>query len=219
MRVWRRRYYDLFSLIYDVIIALHSRDKSARLRRFLLEKAGLIQGQRLLDICTGTGAVALRAGRLLGGAGLAVGVDFSWGMLKKASQKAWENNVQANFVLADVSRLPFQNARFDVVTCSHAMYELDPATRQAALLEVRRVLVPGGVFIMMEHMEPSNPLIRLLYNIRLASMGSSENKEFARDERPFLSQYFDDVVLEVAPGGRSKIIRGISPPRDSENMS
>ncbi len=209
MRRWRRRYYDLFSLFYDPIIALHSKDKSARLRRFLLERAGIAPGQKVLDICTGTGAVALMAGRMLKGNGVATGVDFSQGMLRKAREKARKQGINVHFVLADVSKLPFLNESFHIVTCSHAMYELDPSTREGALLEAKRVLVPGGVFIMMEHMEPSSPFIRFLYHIRLATMGSPENREFAMDERPFLSRYLEDVRLEPAPQGRSKVVRGI----------
>jgi len=211
MKKWRRFYYDIFSIFYDRIIALHSRDKSARLREFLLEKSGVAPGDKLLDICTGTGAVALKAGQVLANSGVAVGVDFSRGMLEKASQKAVHSGLKVYFVLADTAALPFPSGAFDVVTCSHAMYELSPETRQATLAEVRRVLVPGGVFIMMEHMQPSKPLIRFLYQVRLASMGSLDNREFARDERPFLRQFFQNVTLEAAPGGRSKIVRGTRP--------
>ncbi len=211
MKRWRRFYYDIFSHFYDAIIALHSRDKSASLRDFLLDRSTLAPGQDLLDICTGTGAVALRAAQKLGSEGTAVGVDFSRGMLQRARQKAAAKGIQAHFVQADVADLPFFKETFHVVTCSHAMYELTPETRNAALSEARRVLVPGGIFIMMEHMAPKQPLVRFLYNLRLASMGSSQNREFARDERPFIKPFFKEVKMETAPGGRSKIIRGIKP--------
>ena len=61
MRRSRRAYYDLFSHFYDFVITLQSKDRSAALRNFLLDKAGVAEGGRLLDICTGTGAVVLRA--------------------------------------------------------------------------------------------------------------------------------------------------------------
>ncbi|WP_457756367.1 class I SAM-dependent methyltransferase [Thermodesulfatator indicus] len=210
MKRFRRRYYDLFSHLYDKIIALHSQDKRALLRELLVEKTGLKPGGSLIDLCTGTGAVAITASKVAGKEGLVIGVDFSLGMLKKAHQKA--KTIKATnlyFVLADVARLPFADKSFDAVTCSHAMYELDPLTREAALKEAYRVLKPGGCFAMMEHCEPKHPFIRLLYYIRLASMGSTENRAFARDERPFLARYFEDVKLEVTPTGGSKIIRGI----------
>ena len=208
MKRWRRSYYDIFSLFYDRIIAMHSSDKSAYLRDFLLKKSEVSSGQRLLDICTGTGAVAIKAYERLRGAGFVVGVDFSRGMLKRAADKVTGAGENISFVLADTAELPFKNRTFHVVTCSHAMYELDPETRDLTLREVVRVLVPGGRFIMMEHMEPSKFFVRLLYRIRLAAMGSSANREFALDERPVLARFFQDVKLEKAPTGRSKIVYG-----------
>ncbi len=209
MKRWRRKYYDLFSHFYDQIIALHSRDKREALRELIVKKAGFRPGARLLDLCTGTGAVALTAGRIAQGKGMVVGVDFSQGMLQRARQKALAQGLyHVSFVLANVGELPFASNTFDAVTCSHAMYELDPQTRDAALAEACRVLKPGGRFAMMEHCEPQNPFIRLLYYIRLASMGSPENRKFARNEVPFLARFFQNVRLELTPTGGSKLILG-----------
>ena len=207
MKRFRRYYYDLFSTVYDRVIALHSKDKSARLRRFLIEKSTFGPGQKLLDVCTGTGAVAHEAARYSRGEGAVVGVDFSMGMLRVARRKSM-GQLFPIFVLSDVTALPFREESFNVVTCSHAMYELDPETRRKALSEFRRVLVRGGRFIMMEHTAPSSPFVRFFYNIRLMTMGSSGNRAFARDERPEIARFFKDVRLELAPGGRSKIVYG-----------
>ncbi len=207
MKRFRRIYYDFFSRFYDKVIALHSKDKSARLRRFLIEKSGFRPGQNLLDVCTGTGAVALEASRLSNGTGLVVGLDFSMGMLKKACSKA-RSRGNIMFVLGDVAAIPFKDQSFHVVTCSHAMYELSAKTRRHALSEIERVLRPGGCFIMMEHTEPKAPFVRFLYRLRIRSMGSSGNRAFAVDERPELKRFFKNVRLEYAPGGRSKVVYG-----------
>ncbi len=207
MKRWRRRYYDFFSYFYDQIIALHSRDRSALLRRFLLEKTGVRKGTYLLDLCTGTGAVALTAARFVSENGLIIGVDFSEGMLKRAQRKARSlGHPRLFWILAHVGELPLASHTFDVVTCSHAMYELDPPSREATLREIKRVLKPGGVFGMMEHCEPQNPFIRLLYYLRLLSFGSRENRSFARDERPYLKRYFSSVERILSPSGNSKLL-------------
>ena len=207
MKGLRRKYYDIFSNFYDKIIALHSKDRSQRLRRYLIEKSGFRPGQYLLDACTGTGSVALEAARFSKGKGVVAGVDFSIGMLSKAVKKA-SGIGNVFFVLSDVGTLSFKDDTFHVVTCSHAMYELSPQTRQAALSQFRRVLRPGGRFIMMEHTPPSSPVIKFLYQLRILSMGSAGNREFAKDERRELSMFFKDVVLEIVPGGRSKVVYG-----------
>ncbi len=224
MKRFRRVYYDLFSRWYDRVIAMHSGDASARARDFLVERAGVSAGGRVLDLCTGTGAVALRARRATGPSGLVVGLDFSTGMIGRARAKAGAGQPPASpeaeenrapvppglgFVVGDASRLPFGDGSFDVVTCSHAMYELSPEVRDGALAEARRVLRPGGRFVMMEHTEPSHPVTRFLYGVRLAAMGSAKNRDFARDERPFLGRHFADVTLELSSTARSKLVRGV----------
>lgn len=113
---FRRAYYDLFSHVYDRVIALHSGDASARLRDLLIGRTGIKAGGRLLDLCTGTGAVAVRAQAAVEPGGLAVGVDFSAGMIHRACAKARQTGVaNVTFVVGDAARLPFANASFDAV--------------------------------------------------------------------------------------------------------
>ena len=61
---------------------------------------------------------------------------------------------------------------------------------------------------MMEHTKPKNPLIKIMYYLRLMSMGSAENKIFARDETKTLREVFINVSLEISPTGGSKLISG-----------
>ena len=205
----RRRYYDVFSLFYDRIIALHSRDSAANLRKFLVRKSGVGRGGSLLDICTGTGAVPLAAAAMYNGDIQVTGLDFSAGMLKKAYSRAEQiPGVKIDFVQADASAMPFEHSTFNAITCSHAMYELQPEVRKKVLAEALRVLVHGGCFAMMEHCEPKKPLIRFLYRLRLSGLGHGATLDFARDEVPYLSRYFSNVTMEFAPGGRSKVICG-----------
>ena len=220
MSRFRRAYYDVFSGFYDLIIRLHSRDDGASLRDFLVESSGLEHGDTHLDICTGTGSVALRASTTVGEqGGKVIAVDFSRGMLKKARQKIKDRGLKnVHMVKADVGSLPFKEGTFDVITCSHAMYELPADVRRKSLGEVKRALKTGGSFVMMEHEIPKKPFIRFLYYVRLTSMGSFENRQFARDEIPELEKYLTNIRKSLSPTGKSKLISGdkspdfISPP-------
>jgi demethylmenaquinone methyltransferase/2-methoxy-6-polyprenyl-1,4-benzoquinol methylase len=206
----RRFYYDLFSHFYDTIIDLHSGDKSAALREYLVESSGIGPGDSVLDICTGTGSVAMRASKAVReGGGKVVALDFSLGMLRKTARKVRERDLDGVFpVQADVSHLPFPEGSFDCVTCSHAMYELTARARENGLGEIRRVLKEGRRFFMMEHEVPEKPFIRSLYHIRLLTMGSGQNREFAKDETAELSEHFSDIRKTSSPTGRSKLISG-----------
>jgi demethylmenaquinone methyltransferase/2-methoxy-6-polyprenyl-1,4-benzoquinol methylase len=207
---FRRLYYDLFSHVYDRVIALHSGDASAGVREFLIERTGVGPSGRVLDLCTGTGAVALRARQATGPAGLAVGLDFSPGMIRKAREKVQAGGLEGvALVVGDAACLPFASESFDAVTCSHAMYELHPEARERTLREAHRVLRTGGQFLMMEHCEPTRPVARFLYRVRLGALGSASSRDFARDEGPYLRALFSDVRQELSPTGRSKLIRGV----------
>lgn len=211
MKRFRRFYYDMFSHFYDLIIRLHSKDESSALRDFLIKKTGIGPGDRVLDICTGTGAVVMVGHKVIVPKGFVVGLDFSYGMLSKAREKAKKKGLSALYlVMGDVGEMPFKGDVFECVTCSHSMYELKPETRMNALNEICRVLKENGRFFMMEHCRPSNPFIRLLYYVRLMSMGSPENRDFAEDEVPVIKRFFKDVKKELSPGGKSKLASGVN---------
>jgi SAM-dependent methyltransferase len=98
---------------------------------------------RLLEVGVGTGRVALplhRRGRAI------VGVDLSPPMLERYRAKAAAEGLPPPAVLrADVTRLPFGDARFQAVIEAHLLH-LVPAWERA-LAEARRVLAPGGVLL------------------------------------------------------------------------
>lgn len=205
MRRFRRRYYDVFSTFYDRFVALHSRDKGGLARRFLADQVAARSCGSVLDICTGTASLLSVLQEKVGCGGHVIGLDFSHGMLRVARKKT---NQFANIALveADAGCLPFAAVVFDAVTCSHAFYELKGEVRERALGEIVRVLKPNGAFLMMEHDVPANPVVRLLFYLRLASMGAAQAVNFLRHEREELRAYFGTVTQIVAPAGKSKVL-------------
>jgi ubiquinone/menaquinone biosynthesis C-methylase UbiE len=204
VRRFRQKYYDLFSKVYDRFVALHASDKQGVLRDILAEQTGAEPGDCVLDICTGTGA-ALRplAGRV-GAEGLVVGLDFSSGMLGAAREKT-RGDGQVCLVQADCGRLPFKAGVFSAVTCSHAFYELKGATQVNTLDEIKRCLKRGKPFLMMEHEVPENMLVRLLFHIRLMSMGRERALQILKHEAGFLKRHFRQVKKTAVVTGKSKI--------------
>ncbi|NWF94023.1 MAG: class I SAM-dependent methyltransferase [Syntrophaceae bacterium] len=205
----RQIYYDLFSRVYDFIIRLHSRDVEGSLRGFIIAKANLFEGDRALDLCTGTGSVAAKLAGQVGENGLVVGLDFSRGMLEKAKEKAFRMNLkQLHLVQANASQLPFKTSSFHGVTCSHAFYELKGKERAIAIAEVARVLRVGGRFCLMEHAKPEKLIARLLFYIRIFFLGASDAKKFLEEEEAVLGERFKNIGKEMSPTGQSKVIYG-----------
>jgi len=209
MRSLRQIYYDLFSKFYDLIIRLHSRDIEGSLRGFITEKANLSKGNKALDLCTGTGSVAVELTKGVGGEGLVVGLDFSRGMLEKANKKALRLHLnQIHLVQANASQLPFKESSFHGVTCSHAFYELKGEERKRAIDEVARILIDGGRFCLMEHAKPEKAFVRLLFYIRIFFLGSKDARKFLAEEGSIFGERFKNITKVMSPTGQSKLIYG-----------
>ena len=110
----------------------------------LIELAQLESGQKILDIATGTGLVALAAAKIVGASGKVTGVDFSVGMLKNAMQKQVSEGLQnVEFIEADAEYLSFENNTFDRILCSLAISYL--TNIPAALDKWYGFLKPDGI--------------------------------------------------------------------------
>lgn len=108
--------------------------------------AGLTAGENVLDLGTGTGAVAQRAATAVGPSGRVVGVDISPDMLAVARQRVTSLGFD-NITLREgrAESIPADEATFDVVLASLSMmYVID---REAAAREIARTLRPGGRFV------------------------------------------------------------------------
>src|SRR5262245_60257510 len=112
----------------------------------LLRHAGLRTGEQVLDLGTGTGAVARRAAALVGPGGRVVGVDISPEMLALARRgAAGLGLVGPTFLEGRAEAIPAEDASCDVVlACLSMMYVID---REAAARQIARVLKPGGRFV------------------------------------------------------------------------
>ena len=205
MRIGRQKYYDFFSNFYDFFIKVHAGRHRDETRKFLVDSSQLenTDRPRILDVCCGTGSVILALAEKYPGA-LATGYDFSSGMLQKAKDKAKCRGVA--FVQGDAARLAYGDDSFDVVCCSHAIYELKSQARKDALLEMKRVVKADGKVLIMEHEVPRNQVVRFLFHLRILMMGSADSKEFLRQDHSVYKNIFADVALSHTPSGKSKLI-------------
>jgi demethylmenaquinone methyltransferase/2-methoxy-6-polyprenyl-1,4-benzoquinol methylase len=122
---------------YDRYAALLSFGQDPRWRRFLVSRVDAGPGDRVLDVATGTGAVARELVRQKGCS--VVGVDQSAGMLAEARRRL---NGGVRLVHASAESLPFADGEFDGMTFTYLLrYVEDPA---ATLRELARVVRPGG---------------------------------------------------------------------------
>jgi ubiquinone/menaquinone biosynthesis C-methylase UbiE len=108
----------------------------------LVEHLELEPHQHLLDVCTGTGGVALTAAEKLI-QGKVTGIDLSSGMLQQAKNKAAERNLDnTQFKQMDLEHLEFEEATFDIATSSFGLFFLEDMTK--GLDNIASTVKPGG---------------------------------------------------------------------------
>src|SRR4051812_41150020 len=115
---------------------------------------------RALDLCCGTGdlLLALEAGR-----GAPVwGSDFCHPMLTSAVAKSSRRGFHSRVFESDALAIPARDASFDLLTVAFGFRNL--ANYEKGLLEMRRVLRPGGIAAILEFSQPPNPLFASVYN-------------------------------------------------------
>lgn len=161
---------DLFAEVaprYDLINDLQSLGLHRLWKRRLLGLAAIRPGERALDLCCGTGDIALA---LRAEGAEVVGVDFSEPMLDVARQRASRNPATQTvaFEQGDALRLRFPDGSFDVVTISYGLRNL--ADIPQGLAEMHRVLRPGGRLLILDFGKPEWPPFRWLYFQYLAHL-------------------------------------------------
>lgn len=145
--------FDRISGVYDRMnrVMTAGLDQTWRVRA--ADRVRLEPGQKALDLCCGTGDLALMLAERVGPTGHVIGADFSQPMLNLATKKAFNELVtQVDFQWADALDLPFEDESFDALTIAFGARNL--ADLPKGLSEMYRVLKPGGSLAILEITQP-----------------------------------------------------------------
>ena len=138
-----RERFDAIAHRYDLFNDLITQGQHRWWKRVLVRRADLREAERVLDLCCGTGDIALRCAQALPPGGRVYALDFSRNMLRIARSRKRRRGADMVYLGADALRLPFGDSRFDAVTVGYGLRNV--VDLEACLDEVRRVLRPGGV--------------------------------------------------------------------------
>ena len=157
---------NLFSAIarhYDLLNALLSLKRDSAWRRETVKASSVGLGSKVLDVCTGTGELALAYADKIGTEGFVIASDFCFEMLVIGDEKVERKNRKTgtDFLAADTLTLPFSDNIFDVVSVGFGIRNVSDL--EMGIREMVRVAVPGGRVVILEFTQPVNPLFRSLY--------------------------------------------------------
>lgn len=165
--------------LYDPLMKLLGADK---VRRTLLDQAGLQPGHRVLDVGCGTGTLATLIKQVHPTVEV-VGLDPDPKALVRARRKAERHNVSIHFDQGFADELPYVHASFDRVFSSFMFHHVDSEVKQKTLSEIHRVLAPGGSLHLVdfERSESGGILAQHLANHHLKDNSAGQLVELVRN--------------------------------------
>ena len=158
-----RGMFDRIAGVYDLMNSAMTAGLHHQWRERAVDRADVGPGCDALDVCCGTGDLALALRRRIGPDGRVVGCDFSEPMLEIARRKSGQAGLPAEFGWADALDLPYGERSFDAVTIGFGARNLADLDRGIA--EMGRVLRPGGRLVILEITRPQREPLQGFYSL------------------------------------------------------
>ena len=184
--------YDLLNHLLSLNIDRYWRWRTTR----LVPPRG---GAPILDVCTGTGDLALAYDRAAAGGVPIVGADFCHEMLVRAIQKAERKHAggRIRFVEADAQRLPFPDGHFQIACVGFGLRNVTDTDRGIA--EMVRVTRPGGRVAILEFSRPRGWFFGRMYRLYFRRLLPLVGRMVSRD-RDDAYRYLPESVMEFPDG-------------------
>jgi len=154
--------FDAIAGRYDFLNHLLSAGIDRRWRRRAIASLELTGSERVLDLCTGTGDLAIAAMEAQPGAARVVGVDFAGAMLGRGLQKIRDRQIRGvTLVRGDAARIPVASGSVDAATVAFGIRNVQDTA--GACAEIYRALAPRGRLAILEFAIPTQPIVRGAY--------------------------------------------------------
>ena len=191
--------FDTISDDYDGLNRIITFRTDLSWRRKVIKMVANKNPNNILDIATGTGDLAIQFAEKTQIPSI-VGLDLSEGMLKVARKKIIGSSLvdKVEFLKGDSEELPFQDNSFEAITVSFGIRNFE--NLEKGLSEIKRVLTPGGIFVILETSVPTKFPFNLGYKFYTKRMLPIIGRIFSKDKVAY--QYLSESA-SVFPHGES----------------
>ncbi len=165
-----KEYYSQIFRSYDLVNGLFTFGMDKRWRKDTAKYCLSYNPEVVIDLCCGTGDVAIKIAEFSDRTMKITGYDFNGDMLDYAKIKVSKKQLKdIEFIQGDAANIPFKDKTYDCMTIAFGFRNLcyDNPALEKHMREMNRVLKEGGKLIILESGVPSNPVIKLLYRLHL----------------------------------------------------
>jgi demethylmenaquinone methyltransferase/2-methoxy-6-polyprenyl-1,4-benzoquinol methylase len=157
-------YFNSVARKYDIMNTLLSFGVHHIWKRIAVAMLGLKRGDRVLDLCGGTGDLSILAAGAVGPTGHVTLYDFSGAMINAGRFKKKNSSIRKRiqYIQGDVHQISFQDESFEAVMIGFGIRNV--IDMKKGFREMHRILKPGGKMMCLEFSKPALPLFRLLYD-------------------------------------------------------
>jgi demethylmenaquinone methyltransferase / 2-methoxy-6-polyprenyl-1,4-benzoquinol methylase len=182
--------YDLLNHVLSLGLDLGWRKKVA-------QETGKVDCHRILDVCTGTGDMAIELCRFWKGNANIDGLDFSRELINAGRKKVEDAGLQdlITFREGNAEKLPYKDEQYEAVTITFGLRNIND--RLKALMEFYRVTNPGGRFVCLEFSQPVNPVFSKAYFFYLTKFAPLISKLLGSDSAAY--EYLGNTIKDFPP--------------------
>lgn len=186
---------DVFNSVaskYDLMNDLMSFGMHRLWKRYMLAEAALRSSQKVLDVASGTGDLAIAFAKKVGNTGQVIMTDINEAMLAAGRDRVTDEGALGNidFALANAEDLPFISNEFDLVSIAFGLRNV--TDKDAALRSMYRILKPGGKLLILEFSKPTTLTMQKLYDFYSFNIIPGMGKLVANDRDSY--QYLVESI-------------------------